>query len=105
MTLNRLYSLAPLAMSFAAFLAGCAAQTNPFDPYMGQNIQTVVAKIGYPSGKRQILSHTIYQWNFGSPFEFHCSLEAAVDNNDKKIERLNSEGNHGGCDALDDRLR
>jgi hypothetical protein len=84
-------------------LAGCASEPNPLTPYVGKDVQTIVGRLGYPTSSREMLGHKIYTWNTGSPNGFYCVLDVAIDSSGH-IKTINTEGNNGGCDALDERL-
>ena len=46
-------------------LSGCVAQhlNEGLSKLTGQNIETAVATLGYPDGKREIMGKTIYIWH------------------------------------------
>ena len=90
-------------------LTGCVNMESATETLKGQDISVVVARLGYPSDKREMLGHTIYRWNTGNPYGqgwggMYCNLDIVVDRNDK-IESGNWEGNNGGCSNLANRLR
>lgn len=79
-------------------LAGCASMRAATAPYKGQDVSVLVAKIGYPTEKREVLGHTVYRWITGVPNHgFFCNLDAEL-NGQNRVTYLNWQGN--GCDIL-----
>ncbi len=86
-------------------LSSCVGMDSAVQSLKGQNITSVVAKLGYPTEKRDMLGHTIYGWKTGNPYGggMYCNLDLVVDSNDK-IESGSWDGNNGGCANLAGRL-
>ncbi len=50
-------------MAALVALGGCATPQDALDPYLGQDIQSVVARIGNPTQERTVLDQTLYIWS------------------------------------------
>lgn len=59
-------------------LPGCAGMEDAGQKLKGQDTAVVVAKLGYPNEKREMLGHTIYRWNTGNPDAMYCNLDVGV---------------------------
>ena len=52
-----------VGMAALVALGGCATPQDALDPYLGQDIQSVVARIGNPTQERTVLDQTLYIWS------------------------------------------
>jgi hypothetical protein len=96
-----------LAAGIVICLSGCVGMDSASQALKGHDITVVVTKLGYPTEKREMLGHTIYRWNTGNPNGLeglYCDLDIVIDK-DNNIERLNWDGNNGGCQNLANRLK
>jgi|GEM_PF-3192580 len=107
MTNKRMFLLVVIALA----LPGCVGDRlrETLEAYKGQDIDTVVAKLGYPTEQREMLGRTIYTWKTGNPSGqglggFFCNLDIVVDQSNR-IDRGSWQGNNGGCGDLLGRLR
>lgn len=54
-------------MTLALALAGCVDTSSrlqaELQPYMGHNVKELVARIGYPASKAEMMGDTLYTWS------------------------------------------
>ncbi len=86
------------------FVSSCVGLDSAVEPFIGQDIASVVNRLGFPTEKREMLGHTIYTWKTGTPSQMYCDLDLVVDSGGK-ITGRNWNGNNGGCSTLAGRLR
>ena len=70
-------------MSIVLCLSGRVGLDSTLKSFKGQNISSVVSKLGYPTEKGEMLGHTIYRWQTGNPYGLYCNLDLVVNPNDQ----------------------
>jgi hypothetical protein len=107
-----------------AMLSACAAArlSNDVKPYVGRNIDQLVARLGHPTGKRESTGDRVYVWSIDSEgilptgastegsatstttVQLECTLEVTV-NTENVIQSYEVEGSDAGCAAFRRHLR
>lgn len=90
-----------LAMAVCVAFSACAGQMikDKLPAYVGQPINALIAKLGFPTRQDTIAGQTVYVWTTGGMVEgtsFGCTIRAIVDTQNV-ITRWDFQGNERGC--------
>lgn len=85
----------------AAVTSGCAGATikDKMNAYMGQPVNALIAKIGFPTDQQTIANQKVYLWTtvrFVEGSSYQCKIRVILGPQDI-IQQWDYEGNEGGC--------